>query len=576
MFLFWAERSSRALGSLGDDDVARASPALPLAASRPPISSDRTLLRAKRARPNVNISLSLLNRSALLVSTLALLALPAAAQQPLDQLSPGPFDTATWDWDFGSVQTTNPNSGNTLNVSHFGQLTYPTDGSAGPLPPAANPEGGLPLVVFGHGRFFSAATAPTNHLEAAYLMERLASWGIASTSVNLGVVGQFGFPAAIPQRGDIFRATAERTLDLANQPGTPPAGLAQALDGSRIGLLGHSRGGEGAVAAAVQNMLAGSPLQVIAVGTIAPTDFEAYTIDAEMPYMGLYGSRDGDVNNGWPIRLHDRARSEDRTFEFIHGANHFWFTEGLTFAGEGAADIPRALHHEIAMGYLAGFMAQQLGISDDPRTVFADGPEMLPVTSQATILPMYRDPIRLEIENFQNMAAPLLETSEGLLSGWGGFRAVIEDSLQQQPLTLYHRTRGAAVAFDQPSNAWAAQIPPGVDPVATPFLSVQFMQRLSAPLNTPGLDQDVTLALIDAQGDLATLPLSDYGRIPWPITHAGTQFPDKSVLRTTRVPLTEFTALNPALDLDQLSLFAFVADRTSQGELEFDAIELSR
>ncbi len=512
---------------------------------------------------------------ALLCSLLT--AAPAAAQTPLDQLSPGPFQTATWDWDWGTTQTTNPSSGQPLAVNHYGQLSYPTDGSGGPLPPVAN--GSFPLVVFGHGRFFSSQFWPTNHLQAAYLMERLASWGVVSTSVNLGVVGGLGNPAGIPARGDLFRSTAFRTLDLLNQAGTPPAGLAAAIDGSRIGFMGHSRGGEGAVAGAIQNLLAGSPLPILAIGTISPTDFESYQLPADLPYMSLYGSKDGDVNNGWPIRLHDRNESESKVFEYIFGANHFWFTESLVFSGEGNADISRALHHEIAMGYLAGFMSQKLGVSSDPATVFADGPEMLPVTTQATILPMYRDPVRNIVDDFETNTATN-QTSRGLPAGFAGYQYLFEDSFNQNNFTLYHNTRGGAGGWTAPGALWFGTLP-NVDPVATPFFSIQFAQRESSAFNTVGQAQDVTLGLVDGDGDLATVRLSDFGEIPFPVTHPGggpfgPTFPIKTVLRTTRVPLSAFETANPSLNLNNLSFFGWRADFSGTGELEFDAVEFTR
>ena len=162
---------------------------------------------------------------------LAFLALeaPAAAQvAPLPEIKAGPFEVAMWDWDFGTLTTTGPAPGQPLTVGHFGRLWYPTDGSGGALPPVAS--GTHPLVVYGHGRYHTAPFIGSNHEGADYLMAHLASWGIVASSVNLDVVGQFGFPAAIPQRGDILLETLRRTIALASQPGTPPSGLADAID----------------------------------------------------------------------------------------------------------------------------------------------------------------------------------------------------------------------------------------------------------------------------------------------------------------------------------------------------------
>ena len=236
-------------------------------------------------------------RAARALLALALLGLApsalAAQVAPLPEIQTGPFAIASWDFDFGTTTTTHPATGQPLNVNHFGRVWYPTDGATDPESPAA--VGDFPLVAFGHGRFHTAPFIGFNHEGADYLMEHLASWGIVAASVNLDVVGQFGFPAAIPQRGDILLETLERFIDLNNQGVSAPVGLADAVDATRLGVAGHSRGGEGTIAALVENAQSANPLPILAAGTIAPTDFEGYTAPADVPTMGLYGTKDGDV-----------------------------------------------------------------------------------------------------------------------------------------------------------------------------------------------------------------------------------------------------------------------------------------
>ena len=520
---------------------------------------------------------SLASGSLVLIGALALGA-PAAAQvAPLPEIKPGPYDVAMWDWDFGTLTTTGPATGQPLTVGHFGRLWYPTDGSGGALPPVAS--GTHPLVVYGHGRYHTAPFIGSNHEGADYLMAHLASWGIVASSVNLDVVGQFGVPAAIPQRGDILLETLQRTIALASQPGTPPSGLAAAIDASRLGLGGHSRGGEGVVAALVANAAEPSPLPILAAGTIAPTDFEAYTAPADVPYMGLYGTKDGDVNNGWPIYVHDRSEATEKVFENIQGANHFWFTEDITCSCEGPADISRKVHHAIAKGYLGGFLVRKLLTAPaEGSAVFCDGAEMAPLTSIVEIHPMYRDPGRFVIDDFEQNPGLAL-TSEGT-PALATHLANYESSFQSGANTLYHKTSGLNAAWAQSiPGVWAALIDPaGFD--ATPWsqLSVKFTQRRNSPVNVPDLDQDVALGLMDTDLDLALVPLSSFGTIPWPIKHSGTftqVFPPKSVLRTTRVPLSAFVAANPSLDLDRILYAGWLSGVTQQGEVQFDDIEFS-
>ncbi|MFT5457896.1 MAG: hypothetical protein ACI9K2_004399 [Myxococcota bacterium] len=499
-----------------------------------------------------------------------LLLAPGALAQDLDQLDPGPYAVAIWDWEWDPVSTTNPDTGRPLLADHYGRVAYPVDADG------AVAEGTFPVVVFAHGRFHSGPTLWSNHLEAGYLIEHLASWGIIATSVNLDVVGEWSFPAAIPQRGDLIRATLGRTYDLEAQPGTPPDGLAAAIDPTRAVLIGHSRGGEGSVAAAVQNLDAGSPLPIVAVATIAPTDYEDYRLEG-LPYMGLYGSKDGDVSTGSPIILHDRAETPTKLFHYIHGANHFWFTESIHYGGEGDADLSRPLHHGLAMGYLGGFAYRALYEPDAPASVFV-GPEMGPLTDLADVLSMYQDPDRFPVDRFEDETLVSL-TDLGTPTLRKGWDSVTERSLLDSGRTLYHHTRGLELTWDGGRPHWVAMLPDGdFDATAWSHVSLKLAQMYDSALNFDGRDQELTVGMRDAAGNLAMVRLSDHGRIAYPVTHPsfwGT-FPEKTVLHTTRIPLEAFTDANPAFDPAHILGVGIRGDISPSGHLFVDDVEFTQ
>lgn len=498
----------------------------------------------------------------------------ARGQTPAELLEPGPYPVARWDWVLAPITLVHPLTGGALQVNHYGRLHYPAAPDGSPLPPLAG-DGPFPLAVFGHGRFQSGPTLGNNHLQAGYLLDRLASWGIVANAVNLDVVGQFANPAAIPQRAQLLLQTVERTLGPLSGA---PAGLAERLDPTRIALLGHSRGGEGAVGAALINAAARAPLPIRCVATIAPTNFQGYELD-EVPYLGLYGSKDGDVNNGWPIQLHDRVRSDEKVFGYAHGANHFWFTESITCSCEGSADLSRTLHHELAMAYVGGFVRRMLAPVPLSADVFAAREAFAPLTDQLELLPMYRAPERLVLEDFESWPG-LSWSSNNAPVALGGFLGSIEASLNSPQHTLYHHTRGFDGAWLVGGALWLTGHPLApIDAREWPYLSVKFAQRHGSIANWLGLPQDVSLGLMDQLGQLALVRLSEYGDIPVPQVHVsllGQVFPEKTVLRTTRVPLSAFTAANPALDLSRVLYTGWLADLSLSGELLFDDLEFSR
>jgi len=491
----------------------------------------------------------------------AALAPAAAAVDPIDAFSPGPYAVGSWDWDLGTVEVTEPGTGGqgVLEVDHFGTLRYPATRD-GELTPGVGGEP-RPFLVFAHGRFQVAGFVGTNHLQAAYLLDHLASWGFVVASVNLDVVGQYGIPAAIGPRGELVNHTIDAFAEVELE--------GVAIDTTRVGLIGHSRGGEGVIAAWE---LQETPGIIEAIATIAPTDFTEIVVE-DVPYLSIYGSKDGDVSNGWPIRVYDRQGDAiEKAFEYVEGANHFWFTETIDFAPETPADIPREVHHDVARTYVSAFIRSRLGPRGPrPFDLLADDPSLFPVTDQAVVHPMYSSPDALVVDDHEDVPPDAATNSLAETVAWQDVLEVAEEDLEVPALTLYHATQGLSLSFEGPAPALLVHaLRPQMELGAMRYLSLRALQRHGAPLNTPGQPQDVTIVLVDRGRQLATQPLSDWGTIPWPITHPGPFFPDKSVLRTTRVPLRAFVEANPLLDLTDLELVGLVFDQTASGELRLD------
>lgn len=198
-----------------------------------------------------------------------------------------------------------------------------------------------------------------NHAGYGYMAEALASWGYAVVSINAnrGVNGGNGAPGDDGLNIRRGRLVLRHLLQLGQwsaKGGTPAAlgfSLRGQLDLGQIGLIGHSRGGEGMLAAVQLYGDAGSIWPELfnsarfgfqrprfrAVFEIAPVDGQTSRVFSanNLPWSVLLPACDGDVSDLQGMRVFDRAlvgRSEtDPTMKaafMVWGANHnFYNTE---------------------------------------------------------------------------------------------------------------------------------------------------------------------------------------------------------------------------------------------------------
>src|SRR5262245_41245413 len=259
-----------------------------------------------------------------------------------------------------------------------------------------------PLLIFLHGnhatcgRFEGAGpgrfdisiqytltgTCPTgyvvvpSHEGYAYFAERLASWGYIIVSINAnrgvnaapGVIGDLGLNL---RRGRLILRHLQKLAAWNSGSEATPASLGFNLQGkldfNHVGMMGHSRGGEGVRAALAQYRDAGSPWPgLIGVPVNFEGIFEIGPVDGQtgrllnadgLSWNVLLPMCDGDVFNLQGVRPFDRMmliRSEQpaprpkSTFT-VWGANHnFYNTEWQL------SDSPGCLGHERLFGRLLG------------------------------------------------------------------------------------------------------------------------------------------------------------------------------------------------------------------------------
>ena len=108
-----------------------------------------------------------------------------------------------------------------------------------------------------------------------------------------------------------------------------PNDLVGRFDFSRIGLMGHSRGGEGVTSAATLNQALAEPFDIVSTLPLAPVDFGRMTVP-NVPNLVILPYCDGDVSNQQGQHMNDDARyafGDDvlRSDVWVMGANHNFF-----------------------------------------------------------------------------------------------------------------------------------------------------------------------------------------------------------------------------------------------------------
>ncbi|HEY0277497.1 MAG TPA: Ig-like domain-containing protein [Solirubrobacterales bacterium] len=273
---------------------------------------------------------------------------------------------------FGKTTIQEPNSkGGPATGSNTG-IELPVRGSM--WLPEGDPNK-APLLVFVHGNHGEcdlSSGKPTgetpicsiykrNDEGYAYMGRNLASWGYTVVSLDQDELmnrqdglgkGMHARRLLIMAMLDDLKAASESTV----LPGADPemaALLGGKLDMTRIGLMGHSRGGD-AVASFVlynQTLPVGERFPLRAVVSIAPVDYERHA-PYGVPYMTVFGSCDGDVSNLQGARLYERSQYTNEnpypSFQVVQvGGNHdayntVWQADGDDSSQKDAACGPDA------------------------------------------------------------------------------------------------------------------------------------------------------------------------------------------------------------------------------------------
>ena len=536
--------------------------------------------------------------------TLIIVAASVAFAQVPDPGTPGPLAVTREEYNFGDTafQPTDFPGPVELRAS----IHYPTNLPGGPYP----------VIVLLHGRHATCFKGNTQLLQWPctdngsqpipsfqgydYVAEVLASNGYVVVSVSANGVN--AVDNAVFDLGALARAELmQKHLDILktfNTTGGAPFGtkFVGKFDLTRVGTMGHSRGGEGVVRHYVLNKDLGAPYGIKAVFPLAPVDFNRFVVNNAalnvlLPYC------DGDVADLQGVHFYDDARynvpgdQSPKHYELVMGANHNFYNtiwspgsspfpgaanDWLAFVPGGHSDshcgsgktsqrLTEAQQRGTGLAYMSAFFRAYVG-GESQFIPLLTGDAPPPASAQTSnLFVSYHAPagLRLDVNRLLNdtnlttntLGAAATQTALTPYELCGGDapqpqRCIPEANNAQQPHTT-PSARSPLRGLSQLKTGWnditgnyRNNIPAALGNVSG-FQAVQF--RVSVNFadvrNFAGLAQDFRVVLTDASGSSASVRVSDVsGALFFPPGEVLAV--PKVVLNTVRIPLSAFSGVN--------------------------------
>ncbi|MEE2994739.1 MAG: MFS transporter [Gemmatimonadota bacterium] len=436
-------------------------------------------------------------------------------------------------------------------------------------------EGPFPLVLIVHGNHSMEEFSDPGY---AYLGELLAGKGYILASVDqnflngtfssrLDVYRGRGWTDELDARGWMLLEHLRLWHDWNKTSGNPFYGK---VDTTRIGLIGHSRGGEAVAIAAMFNRMARYPddanvtfdygFNIRGIIAIAPVDryqpAGLWTTVTDVDYLVLHGTHDADVQSFRGSRQYERVIFSGEAYHYkasiyIYGANHgqfntVWGRTDSSFPWNNLLNLRDIMSPEdqrrIGAVYMSSFLAISLRGQRNYLPLLRDfraGRNWLPET---IYLSQFADTTYQYIADFDEDIEVHTTTSPG-------------GRIEAEGLTIWREQRVALKQGDKATNAvylgWDLQ-----DEETTASYTIH-LPRLEPPF-TP--DHILTFTLADAKekstrdggGEPVTEPFD------WTIEVADTGG------RTVGLPLSRFALVQPQLDVQVKKAEMFSTGKTSE------------
>ncbi len=450
-------------------------------------------------------------------------------------------------------------------------------------------EGEYPLVLMVHGNHLMEDFSDEGY---GYLGELLASRGFIAVSVDENFLN-YSVWSDIPDHDMKMRAwmLLKHLQQIQRFDETAGNAFSGKVDWERVGLIGHSRGGQAVAIAADRNRwfaqdksLEGlEQLRIEAVVAIAPTD---WTVDKKsvslwnVNYLTLHGARDGDLHNFYGEEQYARASFSSGAGRFkasvyLPGANHSqfntsWGSYDLSFPGGLLLNLggmmPGDEQRQAAKVYIAAFLEDALRGDESNRGLFVDyraGRAWLPDTE---VIGRYEDDSFAIVSRYEQPGIRSLNvgvTAEVLgMREWGHVEALNRDRKDKGTDGLSLRWDGSAgyrITFD--GRFWESKSTAGVTALA--FSATDLRRDLLRDKKLGPLPDDyaIEIEIEGGGGESVKLPLNDFDSLREPPAVTFTihpllerryekgKFKDavEPVFQTFYIPLDAFTAVNPDL-----------------------------
>ena len=529
-----------------------------------------------------------------LLCAFCLLDTKVLAQSTPDPGLPGPFSVTKEIYNLGVVPLEMP-SGLSYYSEFMGSVHYPAflGGASHPL---------IVLLHGNHGTCYNVSDSSCGYIWPIpegykmlpnfegydYFAEHLASHGFIVISISGNAVN-YDYRLDMKGRARLIQKHLDFWNRL-NKTGAYPFGkkFVGRVDLERIGTMGHSRGGEGVLHHAEYNKSLGSPYNIKAVMSIAPTN--SFKKLNRIPFLVIAPYCDGDVGlkSCLPpfdlVRYNDTADDASKYSILLMGANHNYFntvwtpksyfvctkddwTDADSFCntsmpGNGRLD---SLTQRAALkAYGAAFFRLHL-LNDSAFAPILEVEDLKPPSS--TGLNVNQVYVSFHAGKSKRLDINTLSSSVYLTSNnlWG--------LIKQSGLESYFLcTAGSFYPYCLSNNnyisflsmRWFSDTAFYQNEIIPPFHDIRKYQSLSfrtcvqIDLGELGKSMDFKVSLIDSFGNISSTKVSQSSTaLYYP--------PDKAkmVFNTVKIPLNKFSGI----DFSKINYIRFSFDTPSRGAI---------